>query len=428
MQIFAIFAILFLRIMERRVVVTGMGIVSCIGNDVPTFWDNLKAGVCGIDNIVEYPTDALPVRIGGMVRGFDPLQFGMDRPFARKQDAFAKFAMAAAWQAMNASGLESGVNIDPYMLSVYIGSGVGGFQSIFRECTGMVNDPGGQWVSPNFIPTMIGNAAGANVAMKYNARGACLDIAASCATSSHTLGEAWRAIRNGYSDAIIAGGSEACVIPIGLAAFANCKALSREENPSRASIPFSADRAGFVMAEGAAVLILEEYEHARARGAKMYAEMVGYGATCDAYHSTAPRPEGDSQARSISDALRYAGYNSSRDRVYINAHGTGTRMNDATETKAIKLAFGEKAGGCHISSTKSMHGHMLGASGAAEAVASILALRESVIPPTIGLVNPDPECDLDYTPCTAVEAETDLAISNSFGFGGHNACVAFRKI
>ena len=429
MKYFAIFVNhVYTKDMDRRVVVTGLGVVSCVGNDVPTFWNNLKKGVCGIDRIVEFPTDELPVKIGGMVRDFDPLQYGMDKPFVRKQDPFTRFAVAAAWQAMNDSGLESGVNIDPYSLSVYIGSGVGGFQSIFRECIKMVDDPGGQWVSPSFVPTMIGNMAGAHVAMKYNARGSCLDVATACATSSHTIGEAWRAIRDGYSDAVIAGGSEACVMPLGIASFANCKALTREEDPSRASLPFNADRAGFVMAEGSAVVVLEEYEHAKARGAKIYAEMVGYGTTCDAYHSTAPRPEGDSQARCISDALRYAAYDPEKDKVYVNAHGTGTRLNDVAETIALKLAMGEKAYDCHISSTKSMHGHMLGASGAAEAIATILALKESVIPPTIGLDNPDPECDLDYTPNKAVEAEVNLGLSNSFGFGGHNACIAFRKI
>lgn len=414
--------------MGRRVVVTGLGVVSCIGNDVASFWNSLKNGVCGIDRIVEFPTEALPVKIGGMVRNFDPLQFGMDRSFVRKQDPFTRFAMAASWQAVNDSGLESGVNIDPYSLSVYIGSGVGGFQSIFHECIKMADDPGGQWISPSFVPTMIGNMAGAHVAMKFGARGSCLDIVTACATSSHAIGEAWRSIRDGYADAVIAGGTEACVMPLGIAAFANCRALTREEDPLRASIPFSADRNGFVMAEGSAVVVLEEYGHALARGAKIYAEMVGYGTTCDAFHPTAPRSEGDSQARCISDALGCASYDASKDRVYINAHGTGTRLNDVVETAAIKLAFGDKAAGCRISSTKSMHGHMLGASGAAEAIATILALRESVIPPTIGLVHPDPECDLDYTPCKAVDAGIDLAVSNSFGFGGHNACIAFRKL
>lgn len=413
--------------MNKRVVVTGLGIVSCLGNNVRDFWNNLVNGVCGIDYITEFPTEALPVRIGGKVRNFDPLEYGMDKPFVRKQDPFAVYAMAAAWQAMSESGLTAGENIDPYRLSVYIGSGVGGFQSIFRECNKMADDPSGQWVSPGFIPTMIGNMAGAQVAIKFGARGSCLDIATACATSAHTLGEACRIIRHGYADAVIAGGTEACTIPIGIAAFANCRALTRAENPKYASLPFNANRGGFVMGDGAAVLILEEYEHARARGARIYAELVGYGTTCDAFHATAPRPEAETQAECISMALREASFDSECDKVYVNAHGTGTLMNDVAETKACKIAFGDYARKCRISSTKSMHSHMLGATGAAEAIASVMALNEGVIPPTINLDAPDPECDLDYTPNKAVKADITLAVSNSFGFGGHNACLAFRK-
>lgn len=414
--------------MNKRVVVTGLGIVSCLGNNVRDFWNNLVNGVCGIDYITEFPTEALPVRIGGKVRNFDPLEYGMDKPFVRKQDPFAVYAMAAAWQAMSESGLTAGENIDPYRLSVYIGSGVGGFQSIFRECNKMADDPSGQWVSPGFIPTMIGNMAGAQVAIKFGARGSCLDIATACATSAHTLGEACRIIRHGYADAVIAGGTEACTIPIGIAAFANCRALTRAENPKYASLPFNANRGGFVMGDGAAVLILEEYEHARARGARIYAELVGYGTTCDAFHATAPRPEAETQAECISMALREASFDSECDKVYVNAHGTGTLMNDVAETKACKIAFGDYARKCRISSTKSMHSHMLGATGATEAIASVMALNEGVIPPTINLDAPDPECDLDYTPNKAVKADITLAVSNSFGFGGHNACLAFRKL
>lgn len=414
--------------MNKRVVVTGLGIVSCLGNNVRDFWNNLVNGVCGIDYITEFPTEALPVRIGGKVRNFNPLEYGMDKPFVRKQDPFAVYAMAAAWQAMSESGLTAGENIDPYRLSVYIGSGVGGFQSIFRECNKMADDPSGQWVSPGFIPTMIGNMAGAQVAIKFGARGSCLDIATACATSAHTLGEACRIIRHGYADAVIAGGTEACTIPIGIAAFANCRALTRAENPKYASLPFNANRGGFVMGDGAAVLVLEEYEHARARGARIYAELVGYGTTCDAFHATAPRPEAETQAECISMALREASFDSECDKVYVNAHGTGTLMNDVAETKACKIAFGDYARKCRISSTKSMHSHMLGATGAAEAIASVMALNEGVIPPTINLDAPDPECDLDYTPNKAVKADITLAVSNSFGFGGHNACLAFRKL
>ena len=414
--------------MCKRVVVTGLGVMSCVGNTVSDFWNNLVEGVCGIDYITEFPTDDLPVRIGGKVRNFEPLEYGMDKPFIRKQDPFTIYAMAAAWQAMRDSGLVAGENIDPYRLSVYVGSGVGGFQSIFRECNKMADDPSGQWVLPSFIPTMIGNIAGAHIAMKYGARGSCLDIATACATSTHTVGEAYRAIRHGYADAVIAGGTEACTIPIGLAAFANCKALTKAENPKYASLPFNANRGGFVMGDGAAVLVLEEYDHAVARGAEIYAELVGYGTTCDAYHSTAPRPEADTQAECIRAALEEAAFDSSSDSVYINAHGTGTVLNDVTETKAYKMVFGDFAYKCHISSTKSMHSHMLGATGAAEAIAAILALRNGIIPPTVNLDVPDPECDLDYTPNRAVQADISLALSDSFGFGGHNACIAFRKI
>lgn len=414
--------------MDKRVVVTGMGVVSCIGNDIETFWNNIRDGVCGIDRITEFPTEELSVKIGGKVRNFDPLAYGVEKSLVRKQDPFTVYALAAAWQAMGESGLVSGENIDPYRLSVYVGSGIGGFQTIFRECSKMVEDPSGQWVAPSFVPTMIGNIAGAHIAIKYNARGSCIDIVTACASSAHCLGEAYRAIRHGYADAVIAGGAEASTIPMGIASFANCKALTRAEDPQYASLPFSSDRGGFVLSDGAAVVVLEEYEHAVARGARILAELVGYGTSCDAFHPTAPRPEGDTQAECIRQALKEADFDPSKDVVYINAHGTGTKLNDVSETKAYKLAFGEYAYKCHISSTKAVHGHMLGATGAAEAIAAILALEHGVVPPTAHLYNIDPECDLDYTPVKAVPADITLSMSDSFGFGGHNACVAFRKV
>lgn len=413
--------------MTRKVAVTGMGIVSCIGNDMTTFRNNLFDGVCGIDYINEFPTEGLPVIIGGKVRDFNPEDYGMDKPFIRKQDPFTVFAMAAAWQAVNDSGLRSGENIDPRRLGTYVGSGIGGFQTIQRELDKFREDPSGKWISPNFIPTMISDIAGGQIAIKFGAQGSCIDIVTACATATHSLGEAFRAIRHGYADAIIAGGSDHCTIPIGLAGFANARALTKAEDPKRACLPFSADRAGFVMADGAAILVLEEMEHARERGAHIYAEMAGYGSTCDAYHATAPRPDASTQAECIRLALEEAGFDESRDNVYINAHGTGTILNDIAETKAYKLAFGDFAYKCHISSTKSMHGHMFGATGAAEAIATVLALREGIVPPTINLDNPDPECDLDYTPNRAVRADLSLGLSDSFGFGGHNACIAFRK-
>ena len=413
--------------MEKRVAVTGLGVLCCIGNDVKTFWKNLKEGVCGIDNITEFPTDGLAVKIAGTIKNFNPEEFGMDKPFIRKQDPFTLFAMASASQAMADSGLVSGENVAPGRLGVYVGSGIGGFTTIFREVGKMIEDPSGQWISPTFVPTMISDMAGAQIAIKYGAQGSCIDIVTACATSTHSLGEAFLAIRHGYADAIIAGGSDHCVMPIGIAGFANAKALSRAEDPKYASLPFNANRGGFVMADGSAILVLEEYEHARARGAHIYAEVVGYGSTCDAYHSTAPRPDGTTQAECIRLALGQAGFDPAKDNVYVNAHGTGTHLNDLTETLAYKLAFGDFAYKCHISSTKSMHGHMFGATGAAEAIATVLALQEGVVPPTINLDAPDPECDLDYTLNEAVRTDLTLGLSDSFGFGGHNACIAFRK-
>ena len=413
--------------MDRRVVVTGLGVLSCIGNDVRTFWDNLVNGVCGIDYITEFPTDGLAVKIGGMVRNFNPEDYGMDKPFIRKQDPFTIFAMASAFQAMRDSGLVSGGNVDPSRFGTYVGSGIGGFTTIQRELEKFLEDPTGQWVSPNFVPTMISDMAGGQIAIKFGAQGSCIDIVTACATSTHSIGEAFRAIRHGYLDAVIAGGTDRCTIPIGIAGFANAKALTRAEDPQYASLPFNANRGGFVMADGSAILILEEMEHAKARGAHIYAEVTGYGSTCDAYHATAPRPDGTTQAECIRIALEQSGFDPATDSVYINAHGTGTRLNDVAETVAYKLALGDFAYKCHISSTKSMHGHMFGATGAVEAIATVLALQEGIIPPTAHLDTPDPECDLDYTPNVAVKADVNLGLSDSFGFGGHNACLAFRK-
>ena len=414
--------------MSKRVVITGLGVLSCLGHDVDTFWKNLVNGECGIDYIEGFPTDGFEVKIGGEVRDFVPENFGMDKPFIRKQDKFTVYAVASAYQAMKDSGLVSGENIDPFRLGVYIGSGIGGFETIQREVSKILEDPTGRWISPNFVPCIIGNMAAGQVAIKFQANGPCIDVVTACATSTHAIGEAYRAIKHGYADAILSGGTDKAVIPIGVAAFANAKTLSKIEDPKKASLPFNANRDGFVMAEGSAVLMLEEYEHAKARGAKIYAEVVGYGSTCDAYHATAPNKEGTTQARCISDALSEAGFDPKKDNLYVNAHGTATHLNDLSETKACKLALGDFAYKAHISSTKSMHGHMLGATGAAEAIASVLALRDGLVPPTINLDTPDPELDLDYTPNEAVKSDLTLAISNSFGFGGHNGCLAFRLV
>lgn len=406
---------------------TGTGVISPVGNNTETFWRNLLDGFCGIDYIQSMPTDDLPVKIAGEVKDFNPSDYGIEPAISRKQDRFTLFAIAASYQAMKESGLDAGENgnIDPYRLGVYVGSGIGGFSTQVKETEKLLKD-GPKWVSPLFIPTMIANIAAGTIAMRNKAYGPCLPVVTACATSTHAIGEAYRAIRHGYADAIIAGGTEATVLPIGIAGFANAKALSRAEDPKYASLPFSADRGGFVLSEGSAVLILEEYEHAKARGAEIIAEVCGYGNTCDAYHATAPRPDGSTQAAAIKMALDQAGY-SSDDVLYINAHGTGTALNDVTETMAFKLALGEDAYKAHISSTKSAMGHLLGAAGAAEALAAILALRDGIVPPTINLTNPDPELDLDYTPNTPVKANLTIALSDSLGFGGHNSAIAFRK-
>lgn len=416
------------RCMNRRVVVTGTGVISPVGNSVESFWTNLIDGYCGIDVITSFPTDDLPVKVAGLVKDFNPSEYEIEAPFARKQDKFTLYAVAAAWQAMKQAGLSAAEdgNIDPFRLGVYVGSGIGGFTTQVRETEKLLTD-GPKWVSPLFIPTIIANIAAGNIAIRNKACGPSLPVVTACATSTNAIGEAYRAIKHGYADAIIAGGTEACVIPLGIAGFANARALSRSEDPKYASLPFNKNRGGFVMAEGAAILVLEEYEHAVARGAEIIAEVCGYGNTCDAYHVTAPRPDGKTQAAAIRMALDEAGY-SSDDVLYINAHGTGTALNDTSETEAFKLALGDDAYKAHISSTKSAMGHLLGAAGAVEALAAILALKNSLIPPTINLDEPDPECDLDYTPNNAVEADLTLAISDSLGFGGHNSCLAFRKI
>ncbi len=418
--------------MEKRVVVTGLGAVTPIGHNVETFWKNLLDGVCGIDFIRSFPTDDLPSKVAAEVKDFDPVALGLDLSFVRKQDRFTVFATIAAEQALRMSGLkaakegEDGGNIDPFRLGVYMGSGVGGFFQQYNESVKMYT-VGAHMVSPTFITKMIANIAGGNIAIRNNACGPNLTVVAACATSTNSVGEAYRAIKHGYVDAIVAGGSEAPLIPMGIAAFANARALSRSEDPQYASLPFNANRAGFVMGEGAGALVLEEYEHAKARGAEIFAEVVGYGHTCDAYHVAAPNPSGLTQAEAIKQCLKEAQY-TSNDVLHINAHGTGTGLNDPAETQSYKLALGADAYKAHINSTKSMTGHLLGAAGAVEAIAAILALKEGIIPPTIHLDTPDPACDLDYTPNEARRVDLTLAISNSLGFGGHNACIAFRKL
>ncbi len=403
-----------------------MGVITPIGNTVPEFWKNLTDGVCGIDYIKGYEDIDLPVKIAGQVKDFHPENYNVSTATMRRSDLYCQYALAAASQAMDESGLKVGENIAPERLGVYVGSGIGGLLTIEKESKKLLEE-GVNRISPLFIPMMIANIASGNIAIQYQAEGPCVPIVTACATGTHSIGEAYRAIKHGYAEAIITGGAEATIHPIAIGGFNNSKALSHTADPKHASIPFDKRRNGFVMAEGAGILILEELEHAKQRGAKIYAEVCGYGNSCDAYHYTAPRPDGSTAANAIKEALAEAEYKP-EDKLYINAHGTSTPLNDKTETAAIKLAMGEEnARKAMISSTKSMTGHMLGATGGVEMVVCAMALANDTIPPTIGLEEPDPECDLDYTPGKAKKVELDMAISNSLGFGGHNGCVALRK-
>lgn len=412
--------------MKKRVVITGMGAITPVGNSVSIFWKNLVNGISGLNFVTGFDDVDLPVRIVAQVKDFEPMKYGLDRGDVRKWDLFCQYGMAAAYQAMNDSGLKSGENIQADRLGVYVGSGIGGMDIFVKETTKLLQE-GPKRISPLFVPTLIANMASGNIAIKHQAEGPCLPVVTACATGTHAIGEAYRAISYGMADAIIAGGTEAAVQPIAIGGFANSKALTNAQHLEEACTPFDARRSGFTMAEGAGIVILEEYEHAIKRGAHIYAEVVGYGNTCDAHHYTAPRADAIPASRAIKLALQEASY-SENDLLYINAHGTSTPLNDKTETKAIKLALGEDlAYKALISSTKSMTGHMLGAAGAVEVIACAMALKDGVVPPTINYQVPDPECDLNYVPNVAVEQPISLAISNSLGFGGHNACVALRR-
>lgn len=408
--------------MSRRVVVTGMGAISPIGNDVPTMWKNMVDGVCGIETITDFDTSDLKVHIAGTVKDFDPTQY-IEKKEVRKLDPYTQYAIAAAQQAVDDSGIIG--KIDENRFGVYIGAGIGGLQTFVKNTVGMENG-GPRKVSPFFIPMMIGNIATGNVAIRFNAKGVSLSVMSACATGTNSIGEAFHCIKDGYADAIIAGGAEAVVAPLTIAGFQNMKALSTNDDPKHASRPFDKNRDGFIMGEGAGMLVLEEYEHAVARGAKIYAELSGYGNTCDAHHVTAPDPNGAGLARAIKIAFEEANVADDA-QLYINAHGTSTHLNDLTETMAIKTALGEKAYDANISSTKSMTGHLLGATGAIEAIASVMALNDGVIPPTINLDEPDEGLDLNYTPNKAVKRDVNVAASTNLGFGGHDACLVFKK-
>ncbi len=408
----------------NRVVVTGIGAVTPIGNDAKTTWEGMKAGKNGVGFITRFDTEEFKVKVAAEVKDFDPTLY-MEKKEVRKTDLYTQYALAAAAQALEDSGISGAV--EPERLGVYVGSGIGGMTT-FIDNTKKLFDGGPKKVSPFFIPSMIANIAAGTIAIKHNAQGPSMCVVTACATSTNTIGEAFHAIRYGYADAMIAGGAEATLNELAIAGFTNCMALSTINDPQRASIPFDKRRDGFVLGEGAGILILEEYEHAKARNAKIYAEIVGYGNTNDAYHMTAPRPDGKGASTAIKLALEEAGFDKEKNSLYLNAHGTSTELNDKGETKAVKDALGDKAYDIYISSTKSMTGHMLGAAGAVEAIASVMALKENIIPPTIGYQEPDPECDLNYLPNQAAEEKVDFAASTSLGFGGHNGCLVFKRL
>ena len=408
----------------RRVVVTGMGAVTPLGNNAADTWEGLKNGRNGIAPITLFDTEKYKAKVGAEVKGFEPTDY-LDVNDVLRTDRYAQFAVAAAQQAVEESGIKG--TVAPERCSVLFGTGIGGIGTFEAEHTKLM-EKGPRRVSPLFVPMMIGNMAAGMIALRHDCRGSAMPAVTACASGSNAIGEAMRLIRHGYADAVITGGAEAAIVPSAVAGFVNMQALSISENPEEAALPFDRRRGGFVIGEGAAAFVLEEYEHAKARGAKIYGEVCGYGTTCDAHHITAPHPEARGGAQAMMDAMKEAGYTET-DMVYINAHGTGTPMNDVIETKAIKKALGEEnAKKAFVSSTKSMTGHMLGAAGAVEALACLLALGEGVIPPTINLKEQDAQCDLNCVPNTAVNADITLALSNSLGFGGHNACLAFRKV
>jgi 3-oxoacyl-[acyl-carrier-protein] synthase II len=411
--------------MARRVVVTGLGAVTPVGNDVATTWRSLLEGKSGAGPITKFDATGFAVRFACEVKGFDPHQY-MDRKEAKRADLFTQYAVAAASQAMHDAGFGDRTGYDPDRTGVIIGSGIGGLKT-FEEQHDVFREWGSSKISPFFVPMFISDIAAGIVSMQFNAKGPNYATVSACATSAHAIGDAFRAIQYGDADVMITGGAEATVTPMAIGGFANMGALSeRNDEPETASRPFDATRDGFVMGEGAAVLVLEELHHALDRGATIYAELAGYGATGDAYHVTAPAPNGEGAQRAMRRALADAGL--TPDMVqYLNAHGTSTPANDVNETKAIKAVFGEAARQLSVSSTKSSTGHMLGAAGAVECLITALAVREGKIPPTINYRTPDPECDLNYTPNVAVDRPIEAALSNSFGFGGHNVTLALKR-
>jgi len=409
--------------MSRRVVVTGMGAITPIGNSVDAFWESVKNKTMGIAPITSFDITDYKAKLAAEVKNFDAREY-MDPKAAKRMELFCQFAIAAAKEAMEDAGLDMSKE-DPFRVGCSVGSGIGSLQSIERESKKLMEKGPGR-VNPLLVPLMISNMAAGNVSIQYGLKGKCINVVTACATGTNCIGEAYRTIQYGDADVMVAGGTEASITPIGVAGFTSLTALSSSADPMRASIPFDIDRSGFIMGEGAGIVILESLEHAQARGAKIYAEISGYGATADAYHITSPAEDGSGAAKAMEMAIADAGLKS-EDVDYINAHGTSTHHNDLFETKAIKMALGDHAYKVKINSTKSMIGHLLGAAGGVEFITCVKSIQEGYVHATVGLVNSDPECDLDYTKGDGVAMEVNCAISNSLGFGGHNATLLVKK-
>lgn len=407
----------------NRVVVTGLGTITPIGNDVETFWNGLKEKKLGFGPITAFDTSEFKVKLAAEVKEFDAGKY-MDPKAARRMERFSQFAVAAAKQALEDAKICMEEE-DPFRIGVCVGSGIGSLQILEKEHEKLLKKGPGR-INPLMIPLMIGNIAAGNVSIRFGLKGKCIDVVTACASGTHSIGEAMRSIQHGEADVMVAGGTDACITPIGVAGFSGLTALSTSEDPARASIPFDAKRDGFVIGEGAGVVVLESLEHAKARGAKIYAELVGYGATCDAYHITSPAEDGSGAARAMINAMKEAGVAAGQI-DYVNAHGTSTHHNDLFETKAIKLALGDSAYNVKINSTKSMIGHLLGAAGGVEFIVCVKSIEDGFIHGTAGLSVKDPECDLDYTPGDGIEMDVNYAISNSLGFGGHNASLLVKK-
>ena len=409
--------------MKTRVVVTGMGAITPIGNDVESFWQGLKDKTVGVGHITYFDTTDYKCKLAAEVKGFDPKQY-MDAKAARRMEAFSQFAVAASKEALEQSGIDMEKE-DPYRVGVCVGSGIGSLQAMEKDVK-KLNEKGPSRVNPLLVPLMISNMAAGNVAIQFGLKGKCFNVVTACATGTHSIGEAFRSIQYGEADVMVAGGAEASITPIGIAGFTSLTALNTTEDVSRASIPFDEDRNGFVMGEGAGVVVLESLEHAKARGANILAEVVGYGATCDAFHITSPAEDGSGAARAMENAIKDAGI-TAEDIDYVNAHGTSTHHNDLFETKAIRLALGDHAEKVKINSTKSMIGHLLGAAGGVEFITCVKSIQDGFVHATAGLEKPGEGCDLDYTMGDGVSMNVDVAISNSLGFGGHNASLIVKK-